>query len=37
MKNLDKLLSLETITRKDLMAEGFNDYEIKKIGFGRSY
>ena len=31
MKNLDKLLSLETITRKDLMAEGFNDYEIKKL------
>ncbi len=31
MRNLDKLLSLETITRKDLMAEGFNDYEIKKL------
>ncbi len=31
MKNLDKLLSLETITRKDLKAEGFSDYEIKKL------
>ena len=31
MKNLDRLLSLEIITRKDLMAEGFSDYEIKKL------
>ena len=31
MKDLDKLLKLGTITRKDLMAEGFSDYEIKKM------
>ena len=31
MKNLDILLSLEIITRKDLMAEGFSDYDIKKM------
>ena len=29
MKNLDKLLRLEIITRKDLKEEGYSDYEIK--------
>lgn len=31
MKNLDKLLRLEIITRKDLKEEGYSDYEIKKL------
>lgn len=31
MKDLDKILKLKTITRKDLKDEGFSDYEIKKL------
>ncbi len=31
MKDLDKIFSLEIITRKDLKEEGFSDYEIKKM------
>ena len=31
MKNLDKLLSLDIITEKDLKNEGFSDYEIRKL------
>ena len=31
MKNLEKLLCLESITRKDLKEEGFSDYEIRKL------
>ncbi len=31
MKNLDRLLNLEIITRKDLKEEGYSDYEIKKL------
>ena len=31
MKDLDKILKLKTITRKDLKDEGISDYEIKKF------
>ena len=36
MKNLEKLLCLESITRKDLKEEGFSDYEIREVSFRRS-